>query len=125
MIKYNFNKDIQVLEVTYEGDINTEDIINHVKYILENYKLPSRLNILTDSRNASYKFDPKRIKELLTLLDKNLKYHDLINDAFIHSKPIETAYSQLVEFENKHSNYSHKTFSTKQAALNWLNNQNS
>jgi len=122
MIQYHFNRDLQILEVTYEGEISADDIIKHSLYIANNKELPRTLNILTDSTKARHTFSLSIIKELLQYVEKSLQNYDYIKDAFIHSKPVETAYSHIFEKEKKHINYSHRIFSTRKAALNWLNN---
>ena len=120
MIKYTFNEDLQILDVKYEGAINTEDILNHVRFISENNTLPRKLKILTDARNVNYNISPGSIPELTKALKQNLTRYEFIMDAFLHSKPKETAYSLLLEVEQKYNNYSHKVFTTKEAALEWL-----
>jgi hypothetical protein len=120
MIKYTFNEDLQILEVKYEGDIKTEDIINHGQFISKNNTLPRKLKILTDSRNVNYNISPDAIPELTKELKQNLTKYEFIMDAFLHSKPKETAYSILLEVEQKYNNYSHKVFTTKEAAIDWL-----
>ena len=122
MIHYHFNKEIQVLEVTYEGDISAEDIIKHSLYVAHNKSFPRVLNIITDSTKAHYTFSPSIIKELLIYVEESLRNYRFIKDASIHSNPVETAYSHLLEIEQNHDNYSHRIFSTKKAAIHWLIN---
>ena len=120
MIKYSFNKDIQVLEVIYHGEIRVEDIISHAQFVSENKELPRKLNILTDSRNAQYSFSLNEGKKLIKLLKQSLRNYEFIKDAFLHSSPRETAFSTLLEIEQQYTNYAHKIFSTREAALEWL-----
>lgn len=120
MIKCDFNDELQVLEVIYEGDISADEILEHARFIAENKNLPRKLNILTDARNAHYKFKPKETRQILKFLKQSVKKYEFIKDAFIHKAPRETAYSMTIEFNQQHPNYEHKVFSTKQAALIWL-----
>ena len=118
MIKYNFNEDLQILEVKYEGVINIEDFIKHNQFISENDLLPRKLKILTDARNANYDLSSDSIHKLIEILEPGFTKFEFIKGALLHSKPKETAYSILVEVEQKYNNYSHKVFTTKEAALN-------
>ena len=122
MIHYHFNKEIQVLEVIYKGDISAEDIIKHSLFVANNKNFPRILKIITDSTNAHYTFSPAIIKKLLKYVEESLRNYEFIKDAFIHSNPVETAYSHLLEIEQNHDNYSHRIFSTKKAAIHWLIN---
>ena len=122
MIKHWFNKDMQTLEVTYLGIIRAEEILDFSSFISNNKNFPRKLKILTDAREASYGFGINTVNLLVDPLVRNLKNYHSVMDAFIHSKPKETAYSQLLEIDNRHSNYVHKVFSTKKAALSWLKN---
>ena len=122
MVTYYFNESLQILEVIYEGNISFEDIINHGKYLSENNSFPKKLKILTDARNANYNISPTSIPEIQKALKQNLTKFELVMEAFLHSKPKETAYSILLdeEEEQKHNNYSRKVFNAREAALDWL-----
>ena len=120
MIKHTYNKDIQVLEVIYEGHINSDEIIRHTKYIATNKELPRNLKIITDARNAIYDFDDDTVSQLKSFLKVSTKNYITIKDAFLHKKPKETAYSILMESETGFDNYFHKVFYTREAALKWL-----
>jgi len=120
MIRHLFNNELQILEVTYQGQINAEDILKFSSFISTNKELPRKLKILTDATDAHYNFSHSTADELISYLKQNLKNYHSIMDAFIHSKPKETAYSQLLEIEKNYDNYAHKVFATKEAALHWL-----
>lgn len=64
MIKYIFNKDLQIIEVTYDGDINTEDLFKLTKYIRDDNKLPRKLKVLVDVSNGNYNFNPNTVVNL-------------------------------------------------------------
>ena len=120
MIKCSFNKDLQILEVIYEGDINTEDLFKLTKYFRENNKLPQKLNILIDASNGNYNFNPNEVGKFIEDINLTLKKFKFIKEAFIYSKPKETAISLLYASGQKNNNYYHKIFATKETALQWL-----
>ena len=120
MIKHQFNEKLQILEVTYLGELSAEEILKFSTYVSTNIELPRKLKILTDATNATYNFNHDTVEKLMSNLKRNLENYQLIMDAFIHSKPKETAFSQLFEIERAYTNYVHKVFATKEAALNWL-----
>ena len=117
MIKHTYNKDIQVLEVIYEGHINSDEIISHTKYIATNKELPRNLKIITDARNAIYDFDDDTVSQLKSFLKVSTKNYITIKDAFLHKKPRETAYSLLMESETGFDNYFHKVFLYKRSRI--------
>ncbi|MBU8892768.1 MAG: hypothetical protein KOO66_08305 [Bacteroidales bacterium] len=80
------------------------------------------MKILTDARNANYNISPVSIPEIQKALKQNLTKFEIVMEAFLHSKPKETAYAILLdeEEEQKHNNYSRKVFNAKKAALEWL-----
>jgi uncharacterized protein YozE (UPF0346 family) len=120
MIRHHFNKEVNILEVFYEGDINADDIIKFANYIYETNELPKHLKILTDARKAEYKFNTDAVTKMLDLLKQNINKYDSVKDAFIHANPKETAYSMLFEFDRLYDSYSHKVFAGREAALHWL-----
>ena len=120
MIKYHFNDDLQILEVIYKGDIKSEDPFKLTKYIRDDNKLPRKLKVLIDASNGNYNFDPASVGEFIKDINLTLKKYEFIKEAFIHSKPKETAYSILFASGQIESNYYHNIFSTKEAAFQWL-----
>ena len=120
MIQFSFNSDEGFLEVIYEGVIHADDIISVSTYISESKDLPRDLRILTDARMATYDFSPQTVERLAELLENSIRKYDCIKDAFIHKNPRETAYSMLLELENRYDTYSHKVFTNREAAVFWL-----
>src|SRR6056297_943149 len=119
MIQFNFNSDQGLLEVIYEGVIHAEDIISVSTHISESKDLPRNLRILTDARMATYDFSVQTAERLAELLENSIRKYDSIKDAFIHNHPRETAYSMLLELENRYDTYSHKVFTNREAAVSW------
>lgn len=120
MITYRFNKETQILEVSYTGNILPEEIISYNEFIAENKNLPRELKVLVDARTASYQFSTKTIEILKVLVKQFMQNYKFMKVALVHSKPLETAFSQIIEDKQQPKNYFHHTFSTKEAALDWL-----
>jgi len=124
MITYQFNNELQVLEVSYEGDIGFDEIIEFGDLVYTDPSLPQDLKILTDATIARYGLTHSELKDLINVLFEHVKAYHSIKAAFIQSQPKETAYSYIVEMEAKLPNYYHAVFSTREAALSWLLYQN-
>ena len=120
MISYSFNESLQILEVTYEGDICLDDLIDYGNQICSNEELPRNLKILADATKANYKVTPEDISIVAEYTEKQIEPYESVRAAFIQSKPVETALSHLVEHEINSKKYRHAVFSTRKAALNWL-----
>jgi hypothetical protein len=120
MINYQFNKELQILEVSYEGDIGLDEIIEFGDLVYTDPGLPRDLKILTDATTARYTLTHSELKDLINLLAVHVKAYHSIKAAYIQTQPRETAYSYIVEMEAKLPNYYHAVFSTRQAAINWL-----
>jgi len=43
-----------------------------------------------------------------------------VKNAILHSKPVETAVSMVIEYKIKIANYKQKIFYTEEATINWL-----
>ena len=120
MIQSKFNNELGVLEVIYSGAIFLEELLQHGNNIANNFSLPRKLNILTDAREAVYKFGPEKINQIIDALKENLEDYALVKNAFIYSTPNETAYSVYLESEKEPDHYEHGVFSTREDALYWL-----
>lgn len=124
MITHQFNEELQVLEVTYRGEIAPEEVIRFYEYIAEEPKLPRNLKVLTDARNATYNFNLKQAAQLITSLKRCFIKYNSLTFAIIHAKPKETAYAQIMATEKVHKNHFHQTFATREKALEWLSRYN-
>ncbi len=125
MIEHQFNEDLQILEVTYQDEVDFCDIIDFYNYISENKELPRNLKVLTDARKATYVFNFKKAAQVITTLKKSLQKYESLTYAFIHSKPKETAYSQLLAADKVHKNHFHRIFASREKALEWLKKDSS
>jgi hypothetical protein len=120
MINFNFNNELQVLEVFYEGKITLDDLTGYGNSISSNDSLPRNLKILADATKASYELTPGEIPRIVELTKEHIKPYKHVKAAFLQSKPLETALSHLLELEFTPGKYEHAVFSTRKAALAWL-----
>ncbi len=120
MIEYKFNEELQILEVFYEGTITFNDLIDYGNSVFSDKSLPRDLRILTDATMACYKLVPDEIPQVVKLTLEHIKPYNKVKAAFIQSKPIETALSQLLESEFTSGKYEHAVFSARKSALDWL-----
>lgn len=123
MITFQFNNNLDILEVTYSGRIQFSDLIEYGNKVYSDQSLPRKLKTLTDVNQAEYRLEPSEFKQLIIELKKHVSAYDSFHAAFIQNKPRETAYSMILELEAKIPNYHHAIFATRQAAINWLLNQ--
>lgn len=120
MITYRFNETLQILEVKYKGCITLEDLMEFGNWVATNRELPRELKILTVASDAEYKLVHKDFNKLLLALEHNCRFYSFIKAAYIHHKPMETAYSYLLYHKKNIPNYHHAVFSTYEAAIDWL-----
>jgi len=120
MIKIEFNAELDILEVSFKGDIRLNDMLEYGEMIKKNVTLPRNLKILTDATKANYQFSPTEIREMMKALKEQIKPYLSVKTAVIQNKPVETALSMLVDDTDRIIGYDHKVFSSREAALNWL-----
>jgi hypothetical protein len=125
MINCNFDSTEGLLLVEFTGEITVEELTTYIISVRENKELPQKLKILSDASNGKF---AKRIgrKELLNFLEENritLAKKEAIYDAFVLSSTFEMALGMLYKEFNRIKNYKFNVFSTKEAALEWLNKE--
>jgi hypothetical protein len=123
MISFNYNKALGVLETKIEGDTSINDIIKYIIDVREHEMLSEKIKIFTDASKGKF-IEKVRKNDLQRFLDENKKtlaQKELIYDAFVVSGSFETALGLLYQELIKVPNYQFKIFSTKEAAINWLN----
>lgn len=120
MITFCYNNDLKILEVFYEGCICSEEILTYGKIITQSKDFPRELKVLIDARKANYNFTAETVKILTQIIRQNMRNYTFMKVAMLHAKPLETAYSMLIENDNHSKNYYHKVFNSKNAAITWL-----
>lgn len=123
MITCNYNNIKNILEVTYSGQISMSDINKHGEKIMNNKNLPRNLLILTNASVACYDYKNINYFSMMKNMKKHLEPYIFVKNAILHSKPVETAISMVIENKIKISNYKQKIFYTEKAALKWLKNE--
>lgn len=120
MITYLFNKKLGLLETKFEGDVILSEVVDYIIYTKENKTYPRKLKIITDATTANFKFSRSDINVILEENYKSLEKYDFIIDAIISENPKNTALSMLYMELVKTNKYEFNVFSTKSAALSWL-----
>jgi hypothetical protein len=120
MITCNFNYQTQILETKYYGDITLEQIVNYINETSGNRNFPRELKILTDASNAHMTFGPFDIDAIVEANNNSLKNYNSITDALIVTNPNETALTFFFQQLSTNDKYKINAFSTKEAAVHWL-----
>ena len=123
MVISKFNSKTGVLETKFEGEVSVKDIRDYILSIRKNKSLPPVVKIYSDATNARFEENVSR-KDLEIFLEENritLTQKKFAYDAFVISSTLETALGMLYRELNKIDNYKVEVFSTKEAAINWLN----
>jgi len=120
MITLDFNKKTKILVNTLTGTIDISDVLNMYHQIEHHGSLPANLKIIIDSQEARYSFTEKDLQKIANAIKHLLTKFNSIQEAIVQSTPYETAmavlYEQMVHFDN----FRFKVFSTREAAIQWL-----
>lgn len=120
MINYQFDKDKKILHVHFTGVVTFDELFDHVSINEEKRSLPDDLKILSDATKAKLSIKPSELKLIKNQLAKTLEKVEYLYDAFVVSKPKETAITTLYMELAKLKNYKFKVFSSIEAAEYWL-----
>lgn len=122
MIKSKFNKQTNILESEFIGDVTLVEIVNYIISIKQNKSYPKKLKIKTNATNANFTFSIDDLKTIVIENEKSLKKYNSITDVIIVGNPQTTAYSMLYKELSKNNKYRFNIFSTDNGALQWLKN---
>ena len=120
MVLVDFNPDTGILKTTIKGVVTLKEIIDYIIATKENSSYPRDLKILTDASNADMNISPNELHLIVEENMKSLEVYDSIVDAIVLSAPKETALSILYQEIAKNRKYRFQIFSTREAALKWL-----
>lgn len=117
MISYSLDKN--TLIVTFKDDIHIKDIAKFLDEFSKLDGLPDNLNLLYDLLEVKITVSHDEIKQISNIANNSTNKYKSIRTAFLVSDPKLTAYSTL--FSNlADSKTIRKIFSTKEAAIKWL-----
>ena len=122
MVNTKFNFQTGILESKFNGEIYLNEITNYIIATKENNSYPRTLKIISDASNAHFNFQPKDIEVIIYENNRSLERYDYIIDAIIVESPRTTAITILYKELSKNRKYIFNVFSTKEAALEWINN---
>jgi len=121
MLEKKFNTSTNILETTFKGNVTLIEIVNYIRATKNNIQYPRVLKILTDARNSLFNFSIEDLNIIMEENYKSLENYDFIIDAIVVDNPKNTVLSMLYLELVKTNKYKFEVFSTKSAALNWLN----
>lgn len=119
MIRFNHNKEDNIIYVERRGEIVLNDIIKYVEGIDQNFQSLEKLYIVDDMRNSTSKLTVADNPIIIDEIKKRISKYVEVRCAVLVDKPFDTALSLLYEnLSSSIKNYSYRTFSTKDAAKN-------
>ena len=123
MISYSYNKETGIVETIFEGEISSENMIDYIRSIGEDKELPEILKIFSDTTRGKLKerFSIKNLRQFLAENKILMEKKSYIYDAFVISGAFEMALGMLYRELNNYKNYKFNVFSSKKAAIDWLN----
>ncbi len=122
MVFAKFNHQTAILESKFEGKLTVKELIESSQTIKENESYPRFLKILIDSKKAIVNFPSNDLSFLAEEHHKVVEKYDYIVTAIILDTPKETAFAMLFQNLIKNNKSKFQLFSTREAAISWLNN---
>jgi len=123
MIKYTFNKQINIIELIAQDIITIDQIISYYLSISKDKSLPRNLKTLVDCTNGKLQIDlnKKEIEQASLALNTAIEVFDSIQEAVVVDKPYNTVVTTLFrDFNCDIKNFDIKIFCTQKASLEWL-----
>ena len=122
MVSAKFNHRTAILESKFEGELTVKELIACSITIKENASYPRFLKELIDSKDAIVNFSSNELSLLAEEHHKVVEKYDYIVTAILLDTPKETAFAMLFQNLIKNNKSKFQLFSTREAAISWLNN---
>jgi len=119
MTSYAFINDI--LHVSIDGEATLYDLYDFLDEIGNLHELPKELKVFYDLRNATLNLRLDEISALSQKAEEKTRNCNSVRTAFCVQDPKVTAYAMLFSWLPENSRIKREQFSTKEAALKWLN----
>lgn len=123
MITYQFNTKTAIVESLIEGEISIQDFTSYLLSLSKEKHFPDTLKIFSNGEKGRFAkhVNPEDMYKIADAIQELLKKHKKVYTAFIISTSLETAMAELYKDFSSSKNYKFKVFSTKEAAIQWLN----
>jgi hypothetical protein len=121
MITYTFENNI--INVTFSGKISIDEIRNFIEEFKVMDNLPKEVFLLYNLKDAKLEFETKDIKIISQFAEEATKNYTKVKSALVVEDPKNTAYTTLFSNRSEEKRTQRKIFSTKEAALKWLQNK--
>lgn len=124
MIQTEFNFKTGILDAKYLGDINLQEFVEYIRATKENDSYPRTLKILSDGTKGNMIISPDDLPTIVEENFQSIARYDYIIDAIVLDSPKATALSLLFQQLSENKKYRFQIFSTREAAISWLNRIN-
>lgn len=122
MVSAKYNHRTAILESKFEGELTVKELIECSIVVKENATYPRFLKKLIDSKNAFVNFSSNELSLVAEEHHKIVEKYDYIVTAIILDTPKETAFAMIFQNLIKNNKSKFQLFSTREAAVRWLNN---
>jgi len=112
-----------ILHVTIEGQATIHDLYTFLDDFGKIESIPEHLKVFYDLRSASMDLRLDEIDTLSKFAEKKTANCKSVKTAFCVKDPKITAYAMLFSWLPENSKITREQFSTKKAALEWLNSK--
>jgi hypothetical protein len=110
-----------LLEAKTKKTVYLENMLEGLEYLQKDTSLPRVIRLLEDAQNVHVAFQLDDIATLHHKMHEVAKEFELIKHAVIHNTAENTAYAMLIKHYKRTKNYLIEIFSSRDAALQWLN----
>ncbi|KJD35291.1 hypothetical protein PW52_11540 [Tamlana sedimentorum] len=122
MITSEFNEQTNILETELNGEVDAVDVLLYLNEFKSNKALPRKLKTLVTGNRVKFKFSVKDLKDFNDVKNQSLQQYTTVASAVVINNPIGAALSTIYGAIANNEKYKYKVFSTREAALLWLNN---
>lgn len=105
----------------FYGDVTIKELLSSLNYMINNNMIAkNQKGIISDFSDASFLVEQK---DLLLLKDLFIKHNDILGDLRFAQIIITPQIVQTILFEEDNPDVKTRSFSTMQAARNWINRE--
>ncbi|MCX6183176.1 MAG: STAS/SEC14 domain-containing protein [Bacteroidetes bacterium] len=121
MITYEYDEETQILKFHFLGKITAKDLYENADTIKQHERIPKDAKLLAYADKADFVFTPEELKQFGQYVASGERKFNTVKEAFIVARPKETALTYIFGKSSLQiAHFKFKTFSTEEAALNWL-----
>jgi len=120
MIEFSCREESGIVYVNFSGEVSLKEIEDYLDDFAKRREQTNELLILYDMRESYLEMKLDDVSTVLQMAEESTKLYEKVKSAYVVDNPQVAVFTTLFSAKADSGKTKRKVFSTKEAAVNWL-----